>query len=371
MNKYVDKENNFIEFFNPKNGFYMRSGIMKNENGVIVDSGIDPFMRNFPQLIDIGIMGSCVHGEKGLCIKGGVECYQNGLGYKQPNMTLEQFKSIVDECRGKTFQYALGGRGDVNKHDEFEDLLKYCVDNKIVPNYTTSGLDLTNKEVDITKKYCGAVAVSWYRQEHTFNAINKFIRVGMKTNIHYVLGKNTIKEAIQGLNEDSFPKGINAVIFLTHKPVGLGSYENVLEHSNPDLKEFFEIIDTKKFDFKIGFDSCTVPALINFTKNINEVTFDSCEGGRYSMYITPDMKAIPCSFDNQDLNWAYDISNDTIENAWKSPQFENFRDHFRNSCGSCKDKMLCYGGCPIRREIVVCNREEKDLYENKNRFCNK
>ena len=29
-------------------------------------------------------------------------------------MTLENFKRIVDECKGKTFQLALGGRGDVD-----------------------------------------------------------------------------------------------------------------------------------------------------------------------------------------------------------------------------------------------------------------
>lgn len=27
------------------------------------------------------------------------------------------------------------------------------------------------------------------------------------------------------------------------------------------------------------------------------------------------------------------------------------------------------GGCPIRRQIVLCNREEKNLYESTQRFC--
>ena len=83
-------------------------------------------MTSYPELLDIGIMGHCVHGSSGLCIKSGVQCYQNGLKTKFPNMSFENFKRIVDECKGKTFQFALGGRGDVDQHEDFEKILKYC-----------------------------------------------------------------------------------------------------------------------------------------------------------------------------------------------------------------------------------------------------
>jgi radical SAM protein with 4Fe4S-binding SPASM domain len=340
----------------------MRSGVIENGK----DTGKDPFMTSYPELIDIGVMGHCVHGASGLCLKSGVQCYQNGLKTKVPNMTLDNFKRIVDECKGKTFQLALGGRGDVDQHEDFEEILKYCRQNRIVPNFTSSGLGFTENIINICKKYCGAVAISWYRQEHTYKAIQMLLNAGIKTNIHYVLGNNSIDEAIERLNTNDFPKGINAIIFLLHKPVGLGQESNVLKMDSPKVKEFFEIVDTGDFNFKIGFDSCTIPALVNLTKNINQDSFDTCEGGRWSMYITSDMKAIPCSFDNQELKWFYDISNDSIQNAWDSEQFEDFRDHFRNSCGNCSKRNECMGGCPIRRQIVLCDRKEKDLYESKN-----
>ena len=135
------------------------------------------------------------------------------------------------------------------------------------------------------------------------------------------------------------------------------------------VKEFFEIIDTGKFDFKIGFDSCTIPALINMTSNINNDSFDTCEGGRWSAYITSDMKMLPCSFDNQDMRWAVDLKMNTIQEAWDSKQFEDFRNHFRGSCPNCNRKNECLGGCPIKREIVLCDREVKNFYESKERFC--
>lgn len=365
MIKKIDKKNKFVSMFNPNTGFYMRSGVIEDGK----DTGKDPFMTSFPELLDIGVMGHCVHGASGLCIKSGVQCYQNGLKTKYPNMSFENFKRIVDECKGKTFQFALGGRGDVDQHEDFEKILRYCRENGIVPNFTSSGLGFNENIVSLCKELCGAVAISWYRQEHTYKAIQMLLDVGIKTNIHYVLGNNSIDEAIERLKSNDFPKGVNAIIFLLHKPVGLGQENNVLDIEDKRVKEFFHIIDTQQFDFKIGFDSCTVPALINMTSNINEDSFDTCEGGRWSAYITSDMKMLPCSFDNQDMRWAYDISNDTVQNAWNSKQFEDFRDHFRNSCSGCNRQCECRGGCPIRRQIVLCDRKEKVLYESTQRFC--
>ncbi len=409
MIKLYDKKNNFFEMFDNKTGFYMRSGII-DENGK--DTNVDPFMRFFPGLIDVGIMGHCVHGSSGLCAKSGIQCYQNGLSQKEPNMTLDNFKKIVMECKDKVYQFALGGRGDVDQHENFEDILKLCCENNIVPNFTSSGLGFTNDIAKLCKKYCGAVAISSYSRlkskrikfnvndtthdnikdihdneymgndssipdgyiessdgltiyyedkEYTNNAIQLLLNNNVKTNIHFVLGNNTIDEAILRLKYNLFPKGINAVIFLLHKPVGLGQKENMLSIDDDRLKEFFKLVDTNEFNFKIGFDSCSVPGIINMTTGINHDSIDTCEGGRWSCYITSDMKMLPCSFDNQELKWAYDISNDTIKNAWNSKQFEDFRNHFRNSCSKCSNKNMCMGGCPIRRQIVLCNRKEKDL----------
>jgi radical SAM protein with 4Fe4S-binding SPASM domain len=79
------------------------------------------------------------------------------------------------------------------------------------------------------------------------------------------------------------------------------------------------------------------------------------------MYITADMIALPCSFDNQEKIWAYDLHNSSIEDAWNSKQFDDFRSHFHNSCKDCKNRLSCYGGCPIRRNIVLCQSKDKNL----------
>ena len=352
--KYVikDEKYSFFTAFDTDTGTYIRSGII-NELGE--DTGIDPFMASFPHLIDVGIMGHCIHGKTGLCTKAGIGCYQSGLTIEQPNMSIENFKWIAEQCKGRCNQLALGGRGDPDQHEHFEEILKISRANNLVPNFTTSGYGMTPELAKLCKKYCGAVAVSWYRSEYTLNAIKMLIDVGVKTNIHYVVGNNTIDELIERLQTNAFPKGINAVILLLHKPVGLGNKNNVLSPNDPRVLQLFKEID-KKHPFKIGMDSCNVPGAINFCKNIALESLDTCEGARYSCYIDSNMNIVPCSFD-QKHQYQVSLKNKTIEEAWNSNEFEQFRNIMRNSCPNCSKRKYCLGGCPLIKEIVLCKEK--------------
>lgn len=354
----VDHPNKFVSYFNPQNGFYVRSGII-NKQGL--DTGEDPFMASFPQLIDIGIMGHCVHGASGLCIESGVQCYQSGSEIKEPNMKLVDFKNIIDQGKNKTFQVALGGRGDPDQHENFAEILAYSKENVIVPNFTTSGFGLTKEKALLCKQYCGAVAVSWYRHNHTIKAVEMLIAEGVKTNIHYVLGRSSLEEAIYMLKHDCFPTGINAVVFLLHKPVGQGKRENILAVDNPHVAEFFKLIDKNDYRFKVGFDSCTIPALIQYDLNIDHCFIDTCEGARFSCYISPDLKMLPCSFDQQ-YRWHYDLNEGSINDGWSSIHFKDFREVLRGRCPDCAKRLSCMGGCPIEPGIVLCRKDERTLF---------
>ena len=349
----IRKETDFISFFDEKTGGYFRTGVLRNGK----DTGIDPFMASFPELLDVGIMGHCIHGKRGLCIKAGIECYQNGLESERNNMSVDDFREIARQCSGNTYQFALGGCGDPDQHEEFEAILGICRDYGIIPNFTTSGFGITKELAAICKEFCGAVAVSWYRDEYTTNAINTLIEAGVKTNIHYVLTKDTVLEALWRLKNSEFTAGVNAIIFLLHKPVGMGTAEKVITIDDSQFRELLDYIENRDFRFKIGFDSCSVPALIRDDSKISDYSLDTCEGARWSAYITPDMKMLPCSFDNQAQKWAVDLRKKTILEAWNSPQFEDFRNCFRSACPHCPKRDMCMGGCPICPEIVLCSEK--------------
>ena len=354
-----DTKYHFKSAFDTDTGFYLRTGIL-DENGM--DTGVDPFMASFPHLIDVGVMGHCIHGKTGLCVKAGIGCYQSGLLVEQPNMTVENFRSIAEQCRGRCNQLALGGRGDPDQHEYFEELLKISRENNLVPNFTTSGYGMTPEIAQLCKKYCGAVAVSWYRSDYTLNAIQMLLDAGVKTNIHYVLGRNSIDEALERLKNDDLPQGINAIIFLLHKPAGQGSRANVLDFSDIRVKQFFEQIDSPH-PFKVGMDSCNVPGAINYCKKVFFESLDTCEGGRYSCYIGADMIMVPCSFD-QKKQYQVSLKDMTIEEAWNSEPFEKFRDRMRGACPDCEKRELCLGGCPLMPEIVFCDSKIRNIKEN-------
>ena len=93
MKYFVDKQNHFIERFDPKTGEYIRSGVLDGENN---DTGVDPFMRCFPNLIDIGIMTRCVCANQ--CK---VDCYQRAIDRTGDNMSLKDYQSIMEQSKGK------------------------------------------------------------------------------------------------------------------------------------------------------------------------------------------------------------------------------------------------------------------------------
>ena len=264
-----------------------------------------------------------------------------------------------------THNCALGGAGDVDTHENFEEIVKLCREYNIVPNFTTSGILMTKEKAEICKKYCGAVAVSEHFADYTERALDLLLEAGVKTNIHYVLSNKSIDVAIERLRNNSFKKGINAVVFLTYKPVGLGIEENMLRMDDSRIAEFFNLIDNGNFHHKIGFDSCAAAGLVNFTKSINMDSIDFCEGARYSAYIDANMNMMPCSFANQDGSWFVNLREHTIQKAWDSEIFEKFRYSLRNSCVGCSNRSCCAGGCPLVNQITLCDREERCfVYEN-------
>lgn len=347
-----DKEYRFRSIFDMRSGFYLRSGILDGDGN---DTGVDPFMASFPELLDIGIMQTCVCANQ--CKVG---CYQKAAGRTGPNMSLEKYEKIMRQCEKKTLQIALGGAGDPDTHEDFEEIMRMTRAYGMVPNFTTSGIAFTEEKARICREYAGAVAVSEHFADYTDKAVRMLLDVGVVTNIHYVLGKHTIDRAIQILKSGNYRPGINAIVFLLYKPVGLGLRKNVLDVSDPKVQEFFSVIDNGKFPFHIGFDSCSCAGIVNFTENINLNTLDFCEGGRFSAYIDAEMHMMPCSFANQEPKWFVDLNRNTIEEAWNGRVFDLFRSSLENSCVTCPNRIHCQGGCPLQNSITLCNRTERN-----------
>ena len=304
----VVKTDRYIIFFNLENGREILKGINGHD---------DPFVLDYPSLLDIGIMGHCLNK----C----TFCYQGDT--TQPHMTLENFKTIIDQSKDNVMQIALGGRGDPNLHPDFQAMLAYANQNRIVPNYTTSGNSLTQEQIEMSKM-CGAVAVSDYDQPFTYNALNMFMNNNIKTNIHFVLSADRFDRAMDILdNKDVWNAKfdidkLNAIIFLLFKPQGRGKDRYDLIPSNDQIKEFIKKIREPKVKFKLGMDSCLVNKLATLDNLTEEesIFLDTCEASRASMYITPDMRAVPCSFADYGDNGVRITSDNPIKEIWANSE---------------------------------------------------
>lgn len=330
------KNDEYEIFFSSQTGLEATRGI--NGHG-------DPFSLVLPSLLDIGIMGTCKHK----C----TFCYQGHEN--KPNMKLKDFKKIIDQVKHHVNQVALGGRGDPNKHENFDEIISYCRSNGVIPNYTTSGMELTKREVEISKQ-CGAVAVSEYQKDYTYDAIQTFIKAGIKTNIHLIFSKASFDDCIHilygtnvwqrkknrtGLKYPSLVdiNKLNAIIFLLFKPQGAGKNIEGLIPNQYQYKTFAERIFNPQCKFKVGMDSCLVNHVLQYVTptGIQKMSIDSCEGARMSAYITPDMRMMACSFSDPKFSMKINKRND-IDHIWnRSRIFNRFR----------KDLKMNQIACPL------------------------
>ncbi len=328
----VFKNTDYEIFFSSASGLEIMQG---------ADGKEDPFSLYLPSLIDVGVMGHCKHK----C----PFCYQGHSN--KPNMKIEDFKSIIDQIKHHTNQVALGGRGDPNHHENFEEIISYARNSGVVPNYTTSGIDLTDEQIEISKM-CGAVAVSDYEQSYTYTALEKLMDAGIKTNVHLIFANHTFGKATRILygyhpwinHKKKFKREhvdidrLNAVIFLLFKPAGAAATFLDWRPTAYQLSTFASLVFKAKSKFKVGMDSCLVNKVLKYVEpnKVQKMAIDTCEGARMSAYITPDMKMMPCSFADES-DWSFPIKGKKdIDYIWnRSMKFKSFRTMLQ------EDQMCC------------------------------
>lgn len=106
----------------------------------------------------------------------------------------------------------------------------------------------------------------------------------------------------------------------------------------------------RKHPYRIGFDTCFTPILLDYQDDFEIQSIDSCEAARFSMYIDSEMNAYPCSFDNQCGKYRVSLRDSSIQQAWDSLTFENFRNR-NSSCKECTRYSICNGGCGLELGI--------------------
>lgn len=309
--------------FNTLTGMEITTGINGHE---------DPWILELPNMLDVGIMGNCPNR----C----AFCYQGDN--QEPHMKLSDYKKLIWNVKDHVNQVALGGRGNPSEHPDFREILAFSRQCGVVVNYTDAGNNMTIEKATLSRE-TGAVAISMYFQDYTFNALKMLMDAGVKTNIHWVLSTETFPVIMDLLkNKKDVFQGrvdmnrLNGIVFLNFKNTGRGSAHPEWLVPDDSIKEFAMAMRNHKGPWKIGLDSCLVGAIektVGLTKQEQTMT-DVCEASRFSTYITNDYRLLPCSF-GKTLEKGVDLNTHTVQEAWNSPLFNKFRDKLKNEPYIC------------------------------------
>lgn len=270
-------------------------------------------------------------------------CYKGNTNEAPTNMSFETFKTIFHKvASSKTLGQIAFGISGVQTNPDFLKMMRYSRENGVIPNFTLSGIDLTDELADEIAKLAGALAVSLYATDKNicYDTVKKFTDRGMnQVNIHLMLSKETmplVKEFINDRKNDPRLSKMNAVVFLGVK--GKGRAKN--HYHSVDSNEFAALVRTLMLlNINFGFDSCSAP---KFEKSIKEDKLlsreqkeqllrmsESCESGLFSSYINTAGKFFMCSFAEGEGDWikGIDVVNcdNFLEDVWYHPKVIAYR----------------------------------------------
>lgn len=257
-------------------------------------------------------------------------------------MRLETFQIILEKVGRQLTQVALGIT-DADSNPDFPEMLKHCRKQGIIPNYTTSGLGMTDELFSLSAEVCGAVAVSVYPHnvDLAYDTVKRFIHEGIKqTNIHLLYYQENLAFVYEVLQDIARARiKPNAVVLLALKAKGRG-----IRFTPVTEDQFNGLIDTAMaYEVPIGFDSCSAPKFERWAvaSNMEHLTTYSepCESGLMSSYINVNGDFFPCSFVEGIEGWEEGLSvlscKDFLKDIWYHPRTVEWRKNLLSNHRTC------------------------------------
>lgn len=187
----------------------------------------------YPEFYDVDIF----HTMNGLCHGNCPWCYLNGnKDGKYVENAVQKIKDFFEPMSNnqRPFQIALPGSGEFFDHPYWEEILKTFYDLDILPNYTTNGMwvDTTlgevNRVLNVTKKYCGGVAISCHPHLRKYweVAAKLYSSNDVKLNFHIIISDiNSINYFVDIYNE--WKNDIDYFVLLPHGNQGRGIHKEI------------------------------------------------------------------------------------------------------------------------------------------------
>jgi len=355
------KSENYNFFFNKEDGFFVRWGkgdysvdckdkITKQEvdlyllwtkiwgkklnlKDFVRDLESDP-INGLPEIADIEISTACKQG----C----AFCYKDNK-ISGENMSLETFKKVFSKLVVTTTQIAFGIT-EIDANPDMWDIFDYTRSQGVIPNVTINGSGMKPEYFDKLAERCGAVAVSAYNKDNTYNTIKELTDRGMKQiNIHQMICLENFDESMQILKDrmtDSRLDKLNAIVLLSLKPRGRaeGRFHKLPQEKFDELVNF--ALDNK---IGIGFDSCGCHKFLKTIEKNSQYKYvetcaEPCESTLFSCFLNVKGNFYACSFCENNEGLSVLECKNFLKDIWYNKSTENFREgviNCRNSNTSC------------------------------------
>lgn len=164
---------------------------MNMETGEFARWGItpehDPKAAPFPEILDLEVTEICNGPNNKPCSF----CYHSNVGHRGRNMTLNQFKNIIDKMPFLT-QCALGADAHGTTNPDMFAMMDYARSKGIIPNLTIA--QISDEVADKLVSVAGAVAVSVYKHagvDIAYDSIKKLTDASSKT-VRVVVGRKKL-----------------------------------------------------------------------------------------------------------------------------------------------------------------------------------
>ncbi len=176
---------------------------------------------------------------------------------------------------------------------------------------------------------------------------NQFCRTYKAINIHFMISKQTIKNAYEvcdAMKNDPRLAKMNAIVFLGLKPKERGQAFDVLP-----TEEFVKLVNyCLENGVRFGFDSCSCCRFLEAV-NTNKTLSDDvktrllecaepCESGLFSAYVDAAGKYWHCSFgENRDDAGGVDLTKtkNFVEEVWLSKEMNSWRETLKGFDREC------------------------------------
>lgn len=290
------------------------------------------------------------------CPKQCKYCYADSIPKAEDKLSFPEIKKIIDVLADlKVFSIAYGGGEPFSRKDIFE-IAKYTRQKGIVPNITTNGIYIDERNVELCKIF-GHIQLSIDLLEENISVENRrwykiillLKKAGINVGLNYILTKESYK-CLEDICHYANKCGVREIMFLRLKPFGRGkAFYNDNKLSNEQNISFFPTIKklSKKYQIKPIVECSFLPIIYHHRPNIETLKFfgfEGCRGGNYFVEIDYQGFVKSCSFcedyagEARELKYLWD----------NSSHFKLFRNWNKNSpfpCSRCDYLETCKGGC--------------------------